>query len=231
MIPRRPLICLSLLWLLLACSKTEKQSSKVPPDSKAASSAKAAGAAKVAPKASSATSKAKANQHIIARLRVPPPLSVIPGEGLGPVRFGATLATIERLLNAPCTEKIPANDTQNLVCRYRAHAVEFHIKDGAVHKMHAHGSERSFGEAVNANRDTYGIFNGMVAPGIALGMYKKVVSKELGPAQRVETLEQEGVGVVARHHYQGMTLEYDRLKNGNIVLASVILEKPTDKSR
>src|SRR5262245_38520182 len=53
---------------------------------------------------------------------VGPILGIFPGEGLGAVRFGATPATIERLLEGPCEIK---TDT---VCRYIARGVEFRLK-------------------------------------------------------------------------------------------------------
>ena len=99
--------------------------------------------------------------------------------------------------------------------------------------MHIHGSERRFNHEANAtstesqvNTLNYGIFNGQVGRGVALGMYEPFVSKQLGKAARIEKLDNQGPGLVARHHYKQMVLEYDRLKNGNVVLAGVILEKP-----
>jgi hypothetical protein len=43
-----------------------------------------------------------ATKNVARRLPVGPQLAILPGEGIGPIRFGATQATIERLMEAKC---------------------------------------------------------------------------------------------------------------------------------
>jgi hypothetical protein len=151
---------------------------------------------------------------------VGPRLAIIPGQGIGPVRFGATFATVERLLDVKCSER-----TETL-CRIMSHATDFVFKDGVVEEMRLHGEERPFSDQPN---DTYGIFNGRFLKGATLGMYAKYVQESVGEPKRVEKFETPPPGrfpTVERHHYDDMVLEYDRLKNGNVVLAGVILTRP-----
>lgn len=151
---------------------------------------------------------------------VGPRLGIIPGKGLGPVRFGATADTVERLLEVKCSVKTATE------CRILSHAVDFTFKDGLVEEMRVHGEERRFNDDT---QDTYGIFNGRFLKGASLGMYIQFVQESLGEPKRVEKFETPPPGrfpTVERHYYDDMVLEYDRLKNGNVVLAGVILTRP-----
>ncbi|MEN9579813.1 MAG: hypothetical protein RJA70_2822 [Pseudomonadota bacterium] len=174
-----------------------------------------ASAAALSTAASGGASRPAPGRVPVFQIPVGPRLAVLPGQGLGAVRFGATLQTVERLMEAPCSEKTEA------VCRYAAHAVDFHFKDGVVAKIQIHGEERPFGPA---DGHSYGIFNGLFPQGAALGMYAHIVIGMLGEPTRLEKVT-EGA-TVERHFYSNFVLEYDRLKNGNVVLASIILEKP-----
>src|SRR5690606_27348920 len=111
------------------------------------------------------------------QIPVGPMLGVLPGRGLGPIRFGATLETIERHMEAPCTEK------SETLCRYKAHALDFHLKDGVLERVVVHGDERPFNTLTS---DTYGIFNGLLHGGARLGMYRHVVHQEFGAPIRTE---------------------------------------------
>lgn len=151
---------------------------------------------------------------------VGPRLGIIPGKGLGPLRFGATVDTVERLLEVKCSVKTATE------CRILSHAVDFTFKDGVVEEMRVHGEERRFNDDT---QDTYGIFNGRFLKGASLGMYIQFVQESLGQPKRVEKFETPPPGrfpTVERHYYDDMVLEYDRLKNGNVVLAGVILTRP-----
>lgn len=154
----------------------------------------------------------------VFQIPVGPTLGIYRGQGLGPIRFGATLKTIERLMEAPCTEKTEDS------CRYLGQAVDFKLKDGVLEEIHVHGDERAFSERPD---DTYGVFNGRFVEGPALGMYTQFVIESLGEPSRVQKIEAPGrFPTMERHHYPDMVLEYDKLANGNVVLAGVILTRP-----
>ena len=77
------------------------------------------------------------------RIPVGPTLLIMPGEGVGPIRFGARLETIERLIGEPCEQK---RDEAGgvLVCRYSAYATEFVLRDGVLKEIRAHRMGRPF---------------------------------------------------------------------------------------
>jgi hypothetical protein len=157
----------------------------------------------------------------VFRIPLEPRVAILPGQGLGPIRFGATRQTVERLLNAKCSE---ATET---LCRMWGHAMDFVFDAGGVSEMRVHGEERKFSDKPG---DTYGFFNGAFPEGAALGMYPKFLIEELGEPMRVEKVDAaaaERFPTVERHHYEHMVLEYDRLKNGNVVLAGVVLKRPS----
>jgi hypothetical protein len=157
------------------------------------------------------------------RVLVGPQLLIQPSKGIGPIRFGATADTIERLMETKPTESVEADDST--VMRYQSHAVEFTLQDGALVKVYLHGNEREFtlGKGLDVT-NLYGIFNGSFFNGGKLGMYAKYVDQ--GQPERVEKVDPGRYPTLERHHYSNMVLEYDRLQNGNVVLAGVILTKP-----
>ena len=60
-------------------------------------------------------------------------MAIVAGQGVGAIRLGANLATVERLMEAPCDEKTPT------LCRYVARAVEFRFGDsGKLERIVAH---------------------------------------------------------------------------------------------
>lgn len=155
-------------------------------------------------------------------------MPVQPGKGLGPVRFGATVRTIERLMGAPCDERRPlpsgAEHGALEVCRYLNRAVEFHVgAEGAV-GMTAHHRER---QPTPGSSRRYGAFNGRFVEGAALGMAPEAVRELLGPPPRVERLEEpQGAHRTAMvDHYPGLRLEYDRVSSGNLVLGGIVLHR------
>jgi hypothetical protein len=152
---------------------------------------------------------------------VGPSFAIEPGTGLGPIRFGATTATIERLMEAPCTEK------SETLCRYSFQAVDFHLEGGVLKRIHIHGNERPFSTENPAY--VYGIFNGQVPGGVEIGMYRSYVEEVLGKgiSGREITAREDGkpYPTVYISEYPGMTLEFDKLRNGNVVLAGIILTK------
>lgn len=153
----------------------------------------------------------------IYSIPVGPKLGIFPGRGIGPVRFGATIKTIERLMGSPCSEKTTAS------CRYVAQAVDFHLQDGVLVKIQIQGDERPLADKPE---QTFGIFNGRFPQGAALGMYAAYVTEVLGEPLRKEPAKPTEAPIQERYFYKDFVLEFDRLKNGNVVLASVVLEKP-----
>jgi hypothetical protein len=153
-------------------------------------------------------------------------LPIEPGKGLGPIRFGAHLDTIERLMGEPCEQK--RQDSPNvLVCRYSAQAVEFILKDGAVHIMHAHRLGRPF---LEDPKPDFGIFRGRFEAGVSFNMLMGPVQEVLGKPKAVHQVTTPNkYGTVEVHDYPDFTLEYDRLDKDRVVLGGVILTEPASK--
>jgi hypothetical protein len=152
-----------------------------------------------------------------------PSLAIQAGKGVGPIRLGATVATIERLMAAPCEVKTAD------VCRYIRRAVEFHLdKDGVTDRIVVHRHERPAGLDARGVPQVYGFFNGGIPPGAGLGMIPKAVVEIIGPAlSSARVTEKNDFNTIGRDTYPGaMVLEYDEYKNGKVMLGGVILTKP-----
>jgi len=153
----------------------------------------------------------------VYQVPLPPTLGIFPGKGVGAIRFGATVETIERLMSNKCEER-----TETL-CGYTARAIDFHLDGGVVDEIRIHGDERRHSDNPE---DTYGIFNGRFEGGAALGMYAQFVQESLGKPSKVEKVESNGrFPTVERHYYDKFVLEYDTLENKNVVLAGVVMTK------
>lgn len=164
------------------------------------------------------------------------PLPILRGQGVGPIRFGAHLDTIERLMGDACDQKIPRAGAASaaastggapgaaaadLLCRYHSRAVEFELERGELVRIHVHRPARPF----DAERG-FGIFNGRFPEGAALGMFSFAVEETLGKPTRIEAKDgSDPYRTVELRHYPGMVLEYDRLPNKNVVLGGVVLTK------
>jgi hypothetical protein len=137
---------------------------------------------------------------------------------VGAIRFGATIATIERLMEFPCEIK---TDT---LCGYNGRAIDFVLKDGVAVEMHIHRVDRL---DRNLSGAKYGVFNGGLLNGASPGMLQPAASEMLGAAQRVEQVADGGPwGTVERHHYTDLIVEYDKLPSGSVVLGGVVLTAP-----
>lgn len=162
-------------------------------------------------------------EQLVFRVLVGPQLLIQPDKGIGPIRFGATAETIERLIEAKPTEVVQANGLT--VLRYQSHALDFTLQDGALVKIYIHGNEREYVQGKGLTvANSYGIFNGAFANGSKLGMYPNYAKQ--GEPKRVEKVEPGRFQTVEKHYYDNMVLEYDKLENGNVVLAGVVLTKP-----
>lgn len=185
----------------VGCRKQEAEPQEAEPQASAAASARAP--ARALP------------PHEPFRIPSGPVLAILKGEGVGPIRIGATTATIERLMDRPCDVK------SETLCRYIGRAVDFRLEDGVTKEIHVHRENRTAGD-----QGTFGIFHGRFPEGPQFGMYPQAVIKELGPPKEVEKVEEANpFDTIEVHHYDGMRLEYDKLPNGNVVLGGVVIRR------
>lgn len=142
---------------------------------------------------------------------------------MGPIRIGATVATIERHMAAPCDVK-----TKD-VCRYIARAVEFQLENGVTKTIVVSRAGRPAGKDAAGKDAEYGFFNGAIPPDLQFGMVPSAIQEHLGQPKRVErnpsAPETGAADRVEVHEYNGMRIEYDRIENGNLVVGGIILFK------
>jgi hypothetical protein len=192
------------LWFA-ACSREEAPSAAPPAP---------------APSAAPSSARAPAKKHW--PLPSGPRLAILAGQGVGPIRIGATVATIQRHMELPCEVK------EDKVCRYIARGVEFELKNGVTERVRVHRAGRAAGKDAAGVEREYGFFNGAIPPDLAFGMVPKAIQEHLGAPERVETLEAAPPNYTAeRHYYPGMIVEYDRHSNGNLIMGGVVIEKPS----
>jgi hypothetical protein len=151
-----------------------------------------------------------------ARVRKPtgPRFPILMGQSVGPIFPGATVATIERHMQAKCPELTEKS------CRYVDRGIEFELDDKRVLKrIKIHRVGRAAGGGA-----TWGPFHGVIPPDLLFGMLPFAIQEHLGKPQKVvqgntgahpETVEQ--------HYYPKTVLEYDRMPNGQLVLGGVRL--------
>lgn len=204
--------------LLLAALGCDEPEVSTKPAAKPSAAAEASAAAKTSTSASASAKRPKR-----WRVPLPPRLAVIAGAGLSAIRFGATVKTIERQIGAPCDVK---SETE---CRYISRAIDFHLKDGVLERIHVHRAERPAGKL--RGRDVrYGIFNGAIPPQAQIGMFPSAVQEFIGKPKKVEKVDGKNpFDTVERHSYDGMILEYDELDNGNTVLGGIIVVPDPNK--
>ena len=149
-----------------------------------------------------------------------PRLAILAGKGVGTIRIGATVATIERHMGRKCDE------LTGQVCRYVGRAVDFLLDDGKVASVHVHRPHRPSGVKDDAGVErVFGVFNGAIPPDVQFGMTIPGVQVALGPPQRVEKVNDERFGTRELHYYPGMILEYDQLSGAPLVLGGVRVVK------
>lgn len=150
-----------------------------------------------------------------------PKLAILPGEGVGPIRFGANIDTIQRLMELPCEVR------EENACRYIGRAVEFFLKDGVLSEIRIHRLNRF----TTPKPRIYGLFNGRFPSGANLNMFKAAIVELMGPPMKVEQVTDGGENhTVEIDYYDGMRLEYDKLFNGNVVLGGIILTGPASRN-
>lgn len=137
-----------------------------------------------------------------------PRLAIVAGQGVGAIRLGASVATVERLMEAPCDEKTPTS------CRYVARAVEFELNDqGKVKRIRAHRQGRKAGDK------EYGLFNGAIPPDLMFGMIPAAIQQYMGPPEKVVEGNQGAAPEAFQQYvYKGIVLEWDKLPNGRTAL-------------
>lgn len=195
--------------------------SKAPTPTSAVSSASTIASPSAAPMASAAVAPAPAPTST-AQLPEGPQLAIQAGQGVGPIRLGASVATIERLMGVPCEVKTPE------VCRYIVRAVEFYLdKSGFTDRIVVHRRDRPAGLDAHGKPQAYGFFNGGIPPGVGLGMIPKAVLEMLGkPLTSERVNEKNPNNTLDRDTYPGgMVLEYDEYTNGKVMLGGVIISK------
>ena len=149
-----------------------------------------------------------------------PVLAMLAGQGVGSIRIGATIATIERHMGLPCDVK-----TETL-CRYVARAVEFELENGVTRRIRVHRRGRSAGKDPNGAALEYGFFNGAIPPDLRFGMLPTAIQEYLGQPKRTEKVETPNdFNTVERHYYDGLAVEYDLLPNGNPIMGGVVIAK------
>jgi hypothetical protein len=190
--------------------------------------APAAPAAAGAPAGRAPTARERGAPPAPAPWRIPvgPKLPIEPGKGLGPIRFGANIDTIERLIGEPCEQKLeePGGVT---VCRYSAQAVEFFLEGGKVTRMRVHRLGRPFKPEPKLD---FGIFNGGFIQGGGIGMLMGPTQELLGQPKAVRKLEGEALNnpysTVEIHEYDNFSLEYDTPAPDRVLLGGVTLTAP-----
>ncbi len=150
-----------------------------------------------------------------------PGLLILPGKGVGPIRIGATVATIERLMSAPCDVKTPT------LCSYPYRAVDFELDaEGVTKRIRVHRLRRPVGTAPDGTPQLTGVFNGRLG-NVSLGYLPEFVEEELGPPKsRRAVTEPNPWNTVEVAEYEGFTAEYDRLDNGKVALGGLVIQKP-----
>jgi hypothetical protein len=149
-----------------------------------------------------------------------PRLPIEPGQGLGAIRLGATVGTIERLMDKRC--EVVTDE----VCRYITRGVDFHLHGDALSWIHVQRAGRPAGLDSSGEAAEFGFFNGAIPPDLRLGMVPSAIQEYLGPPERIEQVPQPNpASIVSRDYYPGLVIEYDRYTNGKIIMGGVRIMK------
>jgi hypothetical protein len=152
--------------------------------------------------------------------RTGPAFPILPGQGIGPIRFGANRQTLERLMGASC------EDATETLCRYVSRGVEFKLEGGVTKEIRLSRKGREAKRAPDGSIIEYGFFNGAIMPDLYFGMHPAAIQEHLGAPQKIEKIQPLGPdGLAERHIHDGLALEYDEWSNGKLVLGAMILSK------
>jgi hypothetical protein len=211
---------LAALLACLACRSGEVEERAPAPAAASPAPASAAAPARKVERARPVAPLAPEPWHIPVGISLP----IAPGKGVGPIRFGAHLDTIERLMAEPCEQK-REEGARKLVCRYSAQAVEFFLEDGGLSAVRVHRLGRPFNGS--DPKPDFGIFNGRFESGVSMGMLMAAVQEVLGKPKAVRALKDANpFNTVEVHTYPLFTLEYDKQPSGEVVLGGVQLDAP-----
>jgi hypothetical protein len=185
--------------------------------------AEVAAAASAGVQALSAKQAADAKEAERRRKWAPPSgpiLAVEPGGGVGAIRIGASVGTIERLMDKRC--EVLTDE----LCRYVSRGVDFHLRGGFTEWIHVQRAGRPAGVDFNGEPVEFGFFNGAIPPDLRLGMTPKAIQQYLGPAERTENIPQPNpASMVSIDYYPGIAIEYDRWINGKIIMGGIRIMK------
>jgi hypothetical protein len=147
-----------------------------------------------------------------------PAFAVEPGAGLGPVRFGSTVATVERHMQAKCEE------LTDKFCRFVSYGIELELASGAVSGIVIHRFDRQVDGSPNKQ---WGTFAGGIPPRVLMAMVPEAVIEQIGKPKRTETIKEANpYGAVRRDTYDGMVLDYDNNRlNNRLMLGQVRIVK------
>lgn len=155
-----------------------------------------------------------------------PLLAVIAGQGAGPIRLGANVTQVERLMQHQCEVR-----TEN-VCRYVRYGVDFNLVGNITQSIYAQRKGRYAGKGPNGEDLQFGFFQGMIPPDLRLGMVPEEIQKYLGKPYRIEAIPGPNVNTaVSRHYYPGLTLEYDFVhETKKHMLGAILIYKDAERA-
>lgn len=147
-----------------------------------------------------------------------PAFAIEPGQGIGPIRFGSTVATVERHMGSKCEE------LTDKYCRYITSGLELELANGGVTGMAVHRWSRP----VEGSSDKiWGVFAGGLPPKVMLMMVPESVIEEIGAPKRTEDVTGDNPNwTVRRDYYDGLVLEYDKNRaNDRLMLGKISVVK------
>jgi len=207
---------IGLCWGAAGCRSHDRQ-----PDQKANGISASASAASASAKAARVTAILEAAKRRERLLRHPvgPSLAVQAGVGLGPIRFGATVATVERLMGLKCDE------LTKTYCRMIDAAVEFKLDGGVVSEIFAYRFDRP---VPGHPGKTWGVFAGGIPPDLRMTMVPEAIRAVLGsPKSSVHLDGKNPNRTVLKDTYDGLELEYDlNPENGRLMLGQLWIFRP-----
>jgi hypothetical protein len=150
-----------------------------------------------------------------------PLMAVLAGQGAGPIRLGANVAQVERLMQRPCDIR------SEHLCRYVQRGVDFNLVGNITQSIYIQRKGRPAGRDANGEELEFGFFQGMIPPDLMLGMVPQEIQKYLGKPERAEQVAGPNPQTtVWRHYYPGLVLEYDWVaQTGKLMLGGIRIVK------
>lgn len=204
-------VCLAMAGCKLKLNRSREGAEVAP-----VASASAASAASASPASSVEPPPVPARPPV--KRPVGPSYAVEPGQGLGPIRFGSTVATVERHMQAKCEQ------LTDEYCRYISSGIELKLTKGVVSGISIHRYQRP---VAGDPSKTWGMFSGGIPPKVFMMMVPEAVIEELGKPKRTEAVKEDNPNwTVRRDYYDGMVLEYDKNRvNDRLMLGEIRIVK------